>query len=79
MLNGLIAFAAGAAEGAGHAEPSKTAFYLLGGLLAVYAVLISAAAIRARTFPSSKAQRGAVMALSAVLVVAALAASVATG
>jgi hypothetical protein len=77
MLTGLIAFAADVAEGAGHEEPSKTAFYILGGLLAVYAVVISFIGMRT-SFPGSKAQRGLMMAVSSVLVAAALVASVAT-
>jgi hypothetical protein len=77
MLNGVIAFAAEVAGGTGHEEPSKTAFYIIGGLLAVYAVVIAFIGMRTR-FPDSKAQRGAMMTLSAVLVAAALVASVAT-
>ena len=75
MLGALITFAA--EEGA---EPSKTAFYIAGGVLAAYAVLISALGIsRIGTFPAKKAQARGVMLLSAVLVAAAMASAVLTG
>jgi hypothetical protein len=75
VLQALITFAA--EEGA---EPSKTAFYIAGGVLAAYAVLISALGItRIATFPANKAQGRGVMALSAVLVAATMAAAVLTG
>lgn len=78
-MHGLIVFAAETAEVVGHEEEgSKTAFYILGSLLAVYAVVISFIGMKARAFPSSKSARGGIMAVSAVLVVAALAASIAT-
>jgi hypothetical protein len=75
VLQALITFAA--EEGA---EPSKTAFYIAGGVLAVYAVLITAFGLRhIGTFPKNKAQGRGVMALSAVLVAAAMATAVLTG
>ena len=75
MLQALITFAA--EEGA---EPSKTAFYVAGGLLAFYAVVIAFVGVkRIETFPASKAQARGVMALSVVLVAAAMAAAVLTG
>jgi hypothetical protein len=75
VLQALITFAA--EEGA---EPSKTAFYVAGGLLAFYAVVISFIGVkRVETFPASKAQARGVMALSVVLVAAAMAAAVLTG
>ena len=74
MLQALITFAA--TEG----EPSKTAFYIAGGVLAVYAVVISALGItRMGTFPASTTQARGVMALSAVLVALAMATAVLTG
>ena len=75
MLQALIMFAA--EEGA---EPSKTPFYIAGGLLAVFAVIISAIGVtRIGTFPSSPGQQRGVMALAALLVAAAMATAVLTG
>ena len=75
MLTALITFAA--EEGA---EPSKTLFYICGGLLAVWAVVVSAIGIRAHeTFPPSKSAARGVMTISIVLVVLAMASAVITG
>ena len=74
MLHALITFAASEGE-----EPSKTAFYIFGGLLAIYAVVIGFIGIRSAAFPTKKAQARGVMALSAVLVAAAMASAVLTG
>jgi hypothetical protein len=60
-------------------EPSKTPFYVVGGLLAVFAVVISAIGIpRHATFPPSRGAARAVMALAVVLVVATMATAVLT-
>ncbi len=76
MLHAVITLAA--AEGG--EESSKALFYICGGLLAVFAVVISAIGITRRdTFPSSKGQARGVMALAAVLVLAAMASAVITG
>ena len=62
----------------GH-ESSKTLFYILGGALAVFAVLISAFGIsRIGTFPSSTGQARGVIGLAGLLVVAAMAAAIIT-
>ena len=75
MLASLIAFAA---TEEGH-ESSKTVFYICGGLLAAWAVLVSFAGIRAHeTFPSSRRAARGVMAISALLVLAAMASAVLT-
>ena len=74
MLHALITLAA--TEGA---EPSKTAFYIAGGLLAVYAVVMGFIGITRDGFPAKKSQARGVMALSAVLVAAAMASAVLTG
>ena len=75
MLAALITFAA--EEGA---EPSKTAFYIAGAVLVVFAVVISAIGItRIGTFPSSKGQARGVMALAVLLVATAMATAVITG
>ena len=70
----LIAFAAEAG-----AEPSKTLFYICGGLLAVWAVVVAAVGIRAHeTFPSSRGRARGVMAISVLLIAAAMATAVIT-
>jgi hypothetical protein len=75
VLHAIITFAT---EEAGE-ESSKTLFYICGGLLAVWAVVISAIGIRAHeTFPPTKSAARGVMAISAVLVVLAMASAVIT-
>ncbi len=62
----------------GH-ETSKTLFYVVGGILAVFAVLVSALGIsRIATFPSSKGQVRGVIGLAGLLVAATLAAAIIT-
>ena len=74
----MIALVFAAAEAG--AEPSKTPFYIAGGLLVVFAVVIAAVGTRsAETFPATKGARTAVCALAALLVAAAMAAAVITG
>ena len=74
MLHALITFAA--EEGA---EPSKTFFYVCGGALAVWAVVVSAIGIRAHdSFPGSESAARGVMTISVVLVVLAMASAVIT-
>jgi hypothetical protein len=65
-----------ASEGA---EGSKTAFYIAGGALAGWAVLLSAIGLTRPDFPGSDGASRGVMAISAILVIAAAAAAVATG
>jgi hypothetical protein len=61
-------------------EASKTPYYLAGGLLAGFAVVISAIGIaRHATFPGSKGARNGVMLLAAVLVAVTMASAVLTG
>jgi plastocyanin len=61
------------------AEKSKTAFYIAGGVLVLWALVVSLAiGMRRPDFPSSVGAERAVMAISAVLVLAAVAAAVAT-
>jgi hypothetical protein len=75
----LLATLIAAAE-AGEEETSKTLFYIMGGVLAAFAVVVSAIGIRSHeTFPSSQGAARGIMALGAVLVVLTLAAAVATG
>jgi hypothetical protein len=71
----MFALIASAAE---HPETSKTAFYVTGCALAAWAVILSAYGLKKPDFPSPGAARG-VMAITAVLMGAALVAAVATG
>jgi hypothetical protein len=72
MLHGLLLHAA---EGA---EPSRTAFYVAGGLLATWAVLVSLVGLRSPAFPRTRSAARGVMAVSAALVAAAVVASLLT-
>ena len=75
MLLALITLAA--SEG-GH-ESSKTAFYLFGGALALFAVGVSAVGIRGEeTFPPSGGALRVVLGLAVLLVLAAMASAVLT-
>ncbi|HWT25590.1 MAG TPA: hypothetical protein VN213_18945 [Solirubrobacteraceae bacterium] len=77
LLQTVVTLAAEAVE---HEEPSKVPFYLAGGLLAVWAVVVSFAGLRApASFPGSGGGRGGVMAVTVVLVAAAMATAVITG
>lgn len=68
-----------AAEAGGHGETSKTPFYVLGGVLAGWAVLVSALGImRHETFPPSTGGKAAVMGITTVLVLAAMVSSILT-
>lgn len=60
-------------------ETSKTAFYLAGGALAAWAVILSAVGLTRPDFPGSDGAARGVMAISTVLVIAAAAAAVVTG
>ena len=74
MLHALITFAA--EEGA---ESSKTLFYICGSALAIWAVVVSAIGIRAHeTFPPTKSAQRGLMAISVVLILAAMASAVLT-
>ena len=75
MLLATLMAAAEAAE----EESSKTPFYVLGSVLAAFAVIVSAIGIRRHeTFPPSQGAARGVMTLGAVLVVLTLAAAVLT-
>jgi hypothetical protein len=74
MLATLLTFAAEAAE----EETSKTAFYILGGAAAVWAIVLFALGMRSATFPGSAAAQRGVMAISVVLVISAMASAVLT-
>jgi hypothetical protein len=59
-------------------EPDKAAFYILGGLLAVWAVFLGFIGVRSETFPATSRAQHAVMGISGVLVVLALGAALIT-
>ena len=70
----LIAFAAEAG-----AESSKTLFYVCGGVLVVWALLVSAMGIRAHeSFPPTQSAARGVMAISVVLILLAMGSAVIT-
>ena len=75
MLHALITFAA-TEEGE---ETSKTLFYVVGGALVVFAIVVSAIGITRASFPASKGAARGVMALGALLVACTMAAAVITG
>jgi hypothetical protein len=60
------------------AEPSKTAFYLCGGLLAAWAVVLGVLGLRSAEFPGGERGERGVIGISAVLVLATMAAAVLT-
>jgi hypothetical protein len=59
-------------------EPSKVPFYLVGGALAVCAVLLSFVGLSQPTFPGSERSARFVMLVSLLLVIGALAAAIGT-
>ena len=61
------------------AEPSKTAWYIAGAVLAIYAVALAAVGLRSPDFPFGKRGERGVIAISRVLVVVAIGAAVLTG
>jgi hypothetical protein len=71
----LLALLQTAAE---EAEPSKTIYYIAGGALALWAVIVSFLGLRSADFPRRAGAARGVMALSAVLAVAAMATAVIT-
>jgi hypothetical protein len=76
VLHALITFAA-SEEGE---EGSKVLFYVFGGLLAAWAVIVSTIGIRAHgTFPPSRSAARGVIAISVVLILCAMASAVITG
>ena len=60
------------------AESSKTAFYVAGGLFAVWAVLLGAAGLSRADLPGSVTAERGIIGITALLMVATLAAAVLT-
>lgn len=78
-MSTLLAFIAFAQEEVHtEAETSKTLFYVVGGVLAVWAVLVAGMGIRQHEFPRSESAARGVMGISALLVVATLASALIT-
>ena len=71
----LLALLQAAAE---EAEPSKTPFYLAGGVLAAWAIVLFTVGMRSQRFPGSQAVERGVIAVSVVLMAAAMATAVIT-
>ena len=59
-------------------EPSKVPFYVMGGILVSWAVVLSAIGLSQADFPGSAGRARAVMAISAVLVLGTVTSAVAT-
>jgi hypothetical protein len=74
-MHALIALVLAAEE---EAEPSKTAFYVFGGLLAVWAVVLSGIGMSSATFPATAIAKRGVIGLTMVLMAAAMATAVIT-
>jgi hypothetical protein len=60
------------------AEPSKVPFYIAGGLLAVWAVVLAGIGLNNPKFPGNQGGQRGVIALSFVLIVIAILAAVLT-
>jgi len=73
----MIAFLMLAAEEAKE-EGSHTAFYIAGGALAAWAVIVAFLGLSRQQFPGSQAARTIVIAISAVLVLGATSTAVIT-
>jgi hypothetical protein len=74
VLHAIVTFAAEEAH-----EKSHAAFYIAGGILALWAVLVSFVGIRGHeNWPSNDGAARGIMGISAVLVVCAMASAVIT-
>jgi hypothetical protein len=71
----LLTFAAETAE----AEPSKTPYYILGIVAALWALTLFTLGMRNHEFPGTAGAQRAVMGVSVVLVAAVMVSSVLTG
>ena len=71
----LVTILAAAAAGAEHADKNETPFYLVGGALAVFAIVVGVVGIKRPDLPEGPNR--AFMAIGAVLVVATMVTSIA--
>jgi hypothetical protein len=67
-----------AVETAPEEESSKTAFYILGGAAAAWAIILFAVGMRSETFPGSAGAQRGVIAISVLVVIGAMASAVLT-
>jgi hypothetical protein len=74
MLATLLTFATEATE----EETSKTAFYILGGAAAAWAIILFSLGMRSAAFPGSAAAQRGVIAISVLVVIGAMASAVLT-
>jgi hypothetical protein len=74
MLATLLILAAETAE----EESSKTAFYVLGSVAALWAIVLFAVGMRSPTFPGSPGAQRGVIAISLLVVLGAMASAVLT-
>ena len=72
ILADSLVYAAEVAE----AESEPVAFYIVGGIAAVWAIVLFAVGMRSHTFPASKAVQGVVMLISILVVAGAMASAV---
>jgi heme/copper-type cytochrome/quinol oxidase subunit 4 len=77
MLATVVAFITAAAE-AVKDENSKVPFYIAGGALAAWAVVVSVIGFSHPDFPSTQGQRSGVMALTVLLVLGAVSTAIIT-
>jgi hypothetical protein len=75
LLSIFVLAAEGAAAGAEHADKSETPFYIVGGLLAVFAIVVGITGIRQPNL--GEGPNRAFMAIGALLVVAVMITSIA--
>ena len=73
----LLTIVAAAAEGAAHESHDATPFYIAGGALAVFAVIVGVLGIKRPSLPEGPNR--AIMAIGTVLVVATMIASITSG
>jgi len=73
MLHAFLVLAAAEAE-----EKSKVPFFICGGLFAAWAIVMFAVGMRSETFPGGESGQRGVIAVSVVLMVAAMATAVIT-
>jgi hypothetical protein len=76
MLATLLVFAQEVAE---EEESSKTLFYVLGMVAAVWAIVLFAVGMRSPGFPASEGAKRGVIGISVLIVAAAMASAVITG